>query len=114
VRKVYEASMKAIKRARAGEGPTLLECMVHRWTGHQIADPDFYRSDEEKKAGEAKDPVPRFKKELIAEGVLTEDDIEKIEDQVKNEINEAVHYGEKECTDFTDYSYILEGVYASQ
>jgi len=114
VRKVYEATMKAIRRGRAGEGPTLLECMVHRWTGHQVADPDFYRSDEEKKSGEAKDPVVRFKKELVEEGVLTEDDVEKIEDQVKNDIDEAVHYGEKECTDFTDYSYILKGVYASQ
>ncbi len=113
VRKVYKATSTAIKRARAGEGPTLLECITHRWTGHQIADPDMYRTDEEKKAGEKKDPVLRFKKELIKEGVLSEDECDKIEDQVKSEIGEAVHFGENECTIPADYADILRGVYAS-
>jgi TPP-dependent pyruvate/acetoin dehydrogenase alpha subunit len=113
VRKVYKETSKAIKRARAGEGPTLLECITHRWTGHQIADPDMYRTDEEKKAGEKKDPILKFKKELIREGVLSDDECDKIEDRVKSEIGEAVHFGENECTIPADYSDILRGVYAS-
>jgi len=113
VRKVYEATAKAIQRARAGEGPTLLECMTHRWTGHQIADPDKYRSETEKRSGEQKDPVQKFKLELIAEGILIEDEYEKIEDQVKNELDTAIEYAENECSLPTDFNDILSGVYAS-
>lgn len=113
VRKVYKETGKAIERARAGEGPTLLECITHRWTGHQIADPDMYRTDAEKKAGEKKDPVLKFKNELVKEGVLSEDEYDQIEERVKKEIGEAVHYGENECTIPTDCSIILKGVYAS-
>lgn len=113
VRAVYESTSKAIARARAGDGPTLLECMVHRWTGHSMSDPDTYRTDEERKAGEEEDPVARFRKELIAEGVISEDGYEEIEKRVKNEIDAAIDYAENACTDISDPSDILRGVYAS-
>lgn len=112
VRKVYEETTKAIKRARAGKGPTLLECIVHRWTGHSMSDPDTYRNDKERKEGEKKDPIARFKKELIAEGVLSEDEYKRIEERIRKQIEEAIHYSEKECTD-PDPSDILRGVYSS-
>ena len=72
VRKVYLETQKVIQRARADEGPTLVETMVHRWTGHSISDADIYRTDEERKKGEKKDPIKRFKTELLKEGILTE------------------------------------------
>jgi acetoin:2,6-dichlorophenolindophenol oxidoreductase subunit alpha len=114
VRKVYEEAEKAIKRARAGKGPTILECMIHRWTGHGMSDPDNYRTDKEKKEGEKKDPVLRFKKELISEGQLTEDQYLGIEERVAKELEEAIRFAEKECTDIDpDYSDISRGVYAA-
>lgn len=113
VRAVYEAKRTAIDRARAGEGPTLLECMTQRWTGHQMADPDMYRSEDEKKAGRMKDPVERFKKELLEEGVLSGGEIEEIESQVKKEIDGAVSFAEHECTVPTGLYDIVKGVYAS-
>jgi acetoin:2,6-dichlorophenolindophenol oxidoreductase subunit alpha len=114
VRKIYEETGKAIKRARAGKGPTLLECLIHRWTGHSMSDPDTYRTEKEKKEGEKKDPVLRFKKELIVEKVLSEDEYTETEQRVAKEIEEAVHYAEKECTAVDpDTSDILRGVYAS-
>jgi TPP-dependent pyruvate/acetoin dehydrogenase alpha subunit len=112
VRAVFDEAAKAVARAREGKGPTLLECLVHRWTGHSISDADIYRSDEERKAGEANDPVRRFKKELIAEHIVSEGDYAKIEERVASEIEEAVQYSEKRCTD-PDPADILRGVYSS-
>jgi TPP-dependent pyruvate/acetoin dehydrogenase alpha subunit len=115
VRKVFAEASKAIKRARSGQGPTLLECMVHRWTGHSMMDPDVYRTDEERQAGEKKDPIARFKGELIAESVLAKGEYEGIEQRVEKEIEEAIYYAEKECTDSEpNASEIMRGVYASR
>jgi TPP-dependent pyruvate/acetoin dehydrogenase alpha subunit len=111
VRGVYGEAVKAVKRARAGKGPSLVECLVHRWTGHSISDADIYRTEEQKKEGEKKDPVARFREELLHEGVLTEAEYKKIEERVASEIEDAVRYGEKECTD-PDPADILKGVYS--
>lgn len=109
---VYEEAMKAIERARAGEGPTLLECMWHRFTGHSISDPDIYRTDEERKAGERRCPVGLFQQQLTSKGVLSEKESAELRKQVDVEIEEAVHYAEKECHD-PDLTDIFRGVYSS-
>jgi TPP-dependent pyruvate/acetoin dehydrogenase alpha subunit len=111
VQKVYLETSKAIQRARTSKGPTLIESMVHRWTGHSISDADIYRTDEERKKGEKKDPIKRIKRELIKEGILTESAYQKIEKRVEEEIEAAVNYSEKECT-IPNPSEILRGVYA--
>jgi len=111
VKKVYLETKNAIKRARAGKGPTLIESMVHRWTGHSISDADIYRSDEERKRGEKKDPIKRYKTELLKEGIFTEKQYKNLEKKVGEEIEVAVNYSEKECT-IPDPSDILRGVYA--
>jgi TPP-dependent pyruvate/acetoin dehydrogenase alpha subunit len=108
---VYTEAAKAIKRARDGKGPTLLECIWHRWTGHSISDADIYRTDKERQEGEKKCPVARFKRELISGGIVTEEDCEGVEKRVKDEIDEAVYYCENECTD-PDPADILRGVYS--
>jgi TPP-dependent pyruvate/acetoin dehydrogenase alpha subunit len=112
VKTVYLETSKAIKRARMGKGPTLIESMVHRWTGHSISDADIYRTDEERKKGEKKDPVKRIKRELIKDGILTEGEYREIEKKVDEEIEAAVNYSEKECT-LPNPSDILRGVYAA-
>ena len=109
---VYREARKAIKRARDGGGPTLLEGMWHRWTGHSISDGDIYRSDKEKREGEKQCPILNFRKKLIAEKVITEKEYKDIEKAVRDEIDEAVRYAEEECTD-PDPSDILRGVYSS-
>ena len=112
--KVYEEASKAIERARSGEGPTLLECLIHRRTGHGMSDPDNYRTEKEKKEGEAKDPILRFKRELISKGQLTEEGYTEIEQRVAKEVGEAIHFAEKECTDIDpDYIDVSRGVYAA-
>jgi TPP-dependent pyruvate/acetoin dehydrogenase alpha subunit len=113
VRKIYEATSEAIKRARAGEGPTLLECLIHRWTGHSMSDPDSYRTENEKREGEKRDPLLRFKNELISEGRLSEDAYREIEQRSVKEIEEAIHYAEVECSNLDpEPPDILRGVYA--
>ncbi len=79
---VYAASREAVERARRGEGPTLVECVTYRLGVHTTADdPSRYRSDEEVRAWERKDPLPRVrayleKKNLLDEGVEAEVDAE--------------------------------------
>jgi len=79
---VYVASRQAVERARAGEGPTLIECVTYRLGMHTTADdPTKYRSEEEVRAWERKDPLTRFsaylqKKHLLAEGLEGEVDEE--------------------------------------
>lgn len=111
VRKVYQQAVKAIKRGRDGKGPSLIECMVHRWTGHSISDADIYRTDKERREGEKKDPVARLKKELLFEGVMTEKAYEALENRVAKEIEEAVEYSENECVS-PNPADALKSVYA--
>src|SRR5262245_7578446 len=72
---VYAASREAIDRARAGDGPTLIECVTYRLSMHTTADhPTKYRAEEEVREGERKDPLTRFaaylgKKNLLEEGL---------------------------------------------
>jgi TPP-dependent pyruvate/acetoin dehydrogenase alpha subunit len=91
---VYATVSKAIARARAGEGPTLIEGKTYRWYGHSEIDPANYRTDEEVNAWKAKDPLPRFEKLLLEEGVLAADDPEKIKADVAKEIEDALTWAE--------------------
>ncbi len=72
---VYEAAGEAIKRAKRGEGPTLIECKTYRWRGHYEGDPVVYRTREEEEEWKKKDPILRFKNRLLEIGTLTEDEV---------------------------------------
>jgi TPP-dependent pyruvate/acetoin dehydrogenase alpha subunit len=69
---MYAHAHAAIERARAGEGPTLLECKTFRFMGHVFGDTDAYMLEGEKAAHMEKDPLPLFRAKLIASGVATE------------------------------------------
>jgi len=68
---VYAAATRAIARARAGEGPTLLECKTYRYSGHSRTDPAKYRQPGELEAWKARDPITRLGQRLASEGVLS-------------------------------------------
>ncbi|MGE3913844.1 MAG: thiamine pyrophosphate-dependent dehydrogenase E1 component subunit alpha [Chloroflexota bacterium] len=76
---VYRATRQAVERARAGEGPSLVEARVPRITSHSSQDDDAYRTPEEKAAAEARDPLPRLRADLLEYGLLDPDE----EDQLK-------------------------------
>jgi pyruvate dehydrogenase E1 component alpha subunit len=92
---VYDVATAAIERARAGEGPTLIECKTYRWYGHSEIDPAKYRAKEELEAWKKKDPIPRMEK-YLADRKLFSDDLKKqIAAEITAEINEAVEFAEQ-------------------
>ncbi len=77
---VWTVTRDAAERARSGEGPTLIEAMTYRLGPHHTADdPDKYREAEEVDAAEELDPLRRFRTYLLAEGVVSDDDIVALE-----------------------------------
>jgi pyruvate dehydrogenase E1 component alpha subunit len=67
---VYEAAGEAIKQAREGRGPSLIECKTYRHRGHFEGDPCDYRQDDEVEEWKEKDPLPRFRNKLFDLGLL--------------------------------------------
>ena len=92
VMEVYNAVEEAVARARAGEGPTLIECKTYRHFGHFNGDPAPYRPKEEVEAWLKKDPIPRFEKYLVDNKVATKEELAKIKEQVDQEIQEAIDF----------------------
>jgi pyruvate dehydrogenase E1 component alpha subunit len=89
---MYAASREAVERARAGEGPTLIEAMTFRHHGHVFGDADAYMDAEDKAARVAEDPYPIYRAKLIGDGVASEDELAKIEADVEAQIEEAVAF----------------------
>ena len=89
---VHEAAGEAVERARAGGGPALLECRTYRHYGHSKADPAKYRPKAEVDHWLARDPLPRARERLLADGV-EEERIAAVEDEVKERIERAVAAG---------------------
>jgi pyruvate dehydrogenase E1 component alpha subunit len=103
---VYKAVLEAAKRAREGNGPTLIEAVTYRWRGHSKSDRQLYRTREEVKSWMGKDPIHRFAKLLD----VNEEEFKKIEAQAKEEIRKAVEFAE--ASPEPDVATILEGIYA--
>ncbi len=110
VLQVYEAATEAVERARAGEGPTLLECKTYRWKGHSKSDQERYRTKEEIESWKKKDPIVRFRQLLIDQGVIGEEEAGQIEAEAGRAIAEALEYAKASPEPSVDT--ILEGVYA--
>ena len=90
---MYTHVHAAIARARAGEGPTLLECTTFRFLGHVLGDDDFYMTKEEKAEAMAKDPLPALRARLIAQGHASEGDLAAMQAALEAEIAEAQEFG---------------------
>jgi len=92
---VYEAATGAVETARKGEGPTLLECKTYRWTGHFVGDSGTtYRTKEEVEDWKKRDPIKLYREKLVAMGTCGVDELEKINQRVKKEIEEAVVFAQ--------------------
>jgi pyruvate dehydrogenase E1 component alpha subunit len=107
---VYEAVSQAVERARAGEGPSLVENLTYRWRGHSKSDVNRYRTQEEMEAWKEKGPIKRFRRQLIEEGVLTEEEADRIEQEACAAIEEAVAFSD--ASPEPDLATIEAGVYA--
>ncbi len=89
---VKGAVTKAVKRAREGKGPTLVECKTYRYYGHSRSDPRAYRTRDEEKEWRNKDPIENFKKKLLEEKIMAEDEISGLEKGTQKEVDEAAAY----------------------
>ena len=107
---VHEAVTEAVKRARRGEGPSLVECKTYRWRGHFEGDACTYRCDEELKEWMAKDPIPRFEAKLIESNTLTQAELDEIKARIEKDIEDAVVFAKE--SPMPSESALMEDVYA--
>lgn len=92
---VYSVAREAIARARAGEGPTLIEALTYRFRGHSLADPDELRSKEEKEFWFTRDPIKRLAAYLTEQNLANSDEIKEIEKKVQATVDDAVKFAEE-------------------
>jgi pyruvate dehydrogenase E1 component alpha subunit len=88
---IFAAAGRAVERARKGEGPTILELETERLHGHFIGDSAGYRSKDEVAA--QKDPIPLYRQRLVDEQVISEADMQALEQRVQGEVDEAMQFG---------------------
>lgn len=110
IKEVYSAVSEAVERARRGEGPTLVEAKTYRWKGHSKSDKNLYRTKEEIESWRLKDPIARYSHEVLESGLLTQDELNSIQDAARNVIKESVKYGMQ--GEDPKVEEILKGVYA--
>jgi acetoin:2,6-dichlorophenolindophenol oxidoreductase subunit alpha len=106
---VYEAAGEAIARARAGKGPSLVECKTYRWRGHFEGDPTPYRSKEELDSWIKRDPIPRFEASLKEMGVIDDAGLAAIKKDVGEKVEAAVTFSEESA--WPALAEILDDVY---
>jgi pyruvate dehydrogenase E1 component alpha subunit len=106
---VYEAVGEAIKRARQGRGPSLIECKTYRHRGHFEGDPCAYRNDDELEEWKEKDPIPRLEQKLLEMKLLTDGKISEIKSALQKELAEAEKFAEE--SPLPDVSELTEDVY---
>jgi pyruvate dehydrogenase E1 component alpha subunit len=85
---VYRAALKAYEKARAGDGPSLIECKTYRYSGHSRADPAKYRPDGELDKWKERDPI-RIYRERLAQFGIDEAEVEKIDMEVRKLVDDA-------------------------
>ena len=109
---VFDKAGAAIERARRGDGPTLLECKTYRFAGHFVGDPLAYRpKDEAERWMRERDPLRRFAERVLADGSLTQADLDRADGEVAHHIDEAVKAAE--AAPLPDPSEVLTDVYAA-
>ncbi len=112
VEAVHTAVAKAAERARAGEGPTLLEFRTYRYKGHSMSDPAKYRPKEEVEEYKGRDPIEVVRRTLLAKKFATEKDLEAIDQSILAIVEESVKFAEE--SNYPDPSEATKDVYAQQ
>ncbi len=93
---VYDATAQAVARARAGEGPSLIECQTYRYYGHTVFDnPLTYRSKEEEDHWRARDPLKLFREAVLPLGDITAEELDQIDMEAETLMDEAVKFADE-------------------
>jgi TPP-dependent pyruvate/acetoin dehydrogenase alpha subunit len=107
---VYREAKRAIEKARAGVGPTLIECMTLRMEGHAVHDDAFYVPKDMFEEWAKHDPIERFRSWLREYATFTDDEEEEIGEEVKRLLSESMRRADE--SPLPHPSTVLEGVYA--
>jgi pyruvate dehydrogenase E1 component alpha subunit len=110
VEAVYAATKAAVERARAGGGPTLIECKTMRMLGHAIHDGAEYVPRELLEEWEKRNPILLFEQKLIAEGIADQAEIDEIKHRCAVEVTDAIEFAEQ--SPLPEPATVTEGVYA--
>ena len=112
---VYKSSAKAIKRARLGKGPALLEYKTYRWRGHHAGEAEdglFYRTKEEVDSWKKKDPIKRLQEYLLKNNIINNKNIKNMEGETKKDINDAIDFANE--SPYPELDYLYKNVYVEQ
>ncbi|MCX8473235.1 MAG: pyruvate dehydrogenase (acetyl-transferring) E1 component subunit alpha [Sediminibacterium sp.] len=109
---VHVAIQSAANRARNGDGPSLIEFKTYRYKGHSISDPQKYRSKDEIESYKAKDPIHQLKETLLENKIVTQEELNKIDQKIIESIEDAVQFAEN--SPFPDDSELLKDIYVDQ
>lgn len=91
---VYETMQKAVEHVKSGKGPAIVEVESYRWFGHSTADAGVYRTKEEVDSWKKKDPMLKYRAYLTKEGIATDEELDTIQAQVKQEIDDAYEFAQ--------------------
>jgi len=108
---VYREAKRAIEKARAGDGPTLIECVTLRMEGHAVHDDAFYVPKELFEKWAENDPIERFRTWLRTNADMSDEEEDEITGEVKKTLNDALKRAEE--SPLPDPSTLTEGVYAT-
>jgi TPP-dependent pyruvate/acetoin dehydrogenase alpha subunit len=92
---VYESAVEARARAVAGDGPTLIEYKTYRWRGHGEADLQLYQPKEEIAAWQAMCPIPKLRGDMLAQGLISKDELREMEKQIDAVVQDAIRFAEE-------------------
>ena len=109
---VHQGVERAVKRAREGGGPTLLEMKTYRYKGHSISDPQKYRRKEELDEYKEKDPISLVAKRILDQKYATQEELDAIDARVNDMVEESVKFAEE--SPWPDESELLKDVYVDQ
>ncbi len=109
---VHEGVARAVKRARDGEGPTLLEMKTYRYRGHSVSDPQKYRSKDEVEEYKDQDPLIKVRKTILDNNFATEATLQEIDEKINGIVEASVKFAED--SPWPDDSEVLKDVYIDQ
>ncbi len=106
---VFTSAREAVRRARAGDGPTLLEVKTHRFMGHFEGDPDRYRDNDEREQSRRQDALASLHERLVSAGEATEAELEALKAEIEAAVSQAVEFARS--SPFPDPAEIERYVY---
>ena len=109
---VHEGVARAVKRAREGDGPTLLEMKTYRYKGHSVSDPQKYRSKDEVEEYKSQDPITKVTHTILSNKYATEAELKAIDDKIAAIVEGSVKFAEE--SPWPDDSEVLKDVYIDQ